>query len=170
MSKVDWPEAEFGPHIEWKEYSFLENEAAKKSVVERRLTVRTCGANGAKPQPADGIGCSDGSGPADIEVGGVMWLQPGMNEDQIRAAFSSALIDRYTLIHFEDAAALWKGFKDERLAKKFKSRLDMYTSIWCCIDKHPGHIWYDFFWDSGAHLDKHGRQIGRGEWEPQTGP
>lgn len=24
---------------------------------------------------------------------------------------------------------------------KFKMRLDLYTSIWCCINAHPGHIW-----------------------------
>jgi arabinosyltransferase len=170
MSKVDWPEEEYGPHIEWKEYSFLENERAQKSIVQRQLVVHTCGEKGAEPQPPDGVACADGSEPAEIEVGGVMWLQPGMNEEQLRMAFSSRSIDRYALIHFQDAAALWKGFKDESLARKFKKRLDMYTSIWCCIDRHPGHIWYDFFWDVGAHKDKHGREIGPGEWEPKTGP
>ncbi|KAL4515871.1 hypothetical protein Ndes2526B_g00587 [Nannochloris sp. 'desiccata'] len=169
MSKVDWPESEYGPHIEWKEYSFLDNERAKKPVLQRRLVVHTCGEDITAPQPPDGIGCNDGTEPAEIEVGGVMWLQPGMNEEQLRMAFSGPDINRYTLIHFEDAAALWKGFKDESLAKKFKKRLDMYTSIWCCVDKPVGHIWYDFFWDVGAHKDKHGREIGP-RWEPQTGP
>jgi hypothetical protein len=170
MEKPDWPVEEFGPHIEWREYSFLENDRAQKTVVQRKLIVHTCGKNGAEPQPPDGIGCNDGSEPADIEVDGVMWLQPGMNEEQLRTAFSNPAVDRYTLIHFEDAAGLWKGFKDESLAGKFKKRLDMYASIWCCVDRPIGHVWYDFFWDVDSHRDKHGREMIGPEWKPQTGP
>jgi len=169
MSKVDWPEDEYGPHIEWREYSFLENERAKEPVVQRRLLVHTCSEDSTAPQPPDGVVCNDGTEPAEIEAGDEMWLQPGMNEEQLRMAFSNAAVDGYTLIHFEDAAALWKGFKDESLANKFKKRLDMYSSIWCCIDRPVGHIWYDFFWDVGPHKDRHGREIGR-RWKPQTGP
>ena len=100
MEKVDWPEAEYGPHIEWREYSFLENERAQKPVVQRKLTVYTCGKNGAAPQPPDGVACADGSEPAEIQVGGSVWLKAQLNEEQIRVAFSSRTIDRYSLIHF----------------------------------------------------------------------
>ncbi len=31
---------------------------------------------------------------------------------------------------------------------KFKQRIKMYTGIWCCVlDKTPGHIYYDIYWD-----------------------
>jgi hypothetical protein len=42
-----------------------------------------------------------------------------------------------------------------------------YTSIWCCIAAHPGHIHYDPWWDI-PHTDKFNRQWDT--WVPKTGP
>ena len=36
---------------------------------------------------------------------------------------------------------LFKGHAAPEDHRKFKMRLDSYTSIWCCINAHPGHIW-----------------------------
>lgn len=36
---------------------------------------------------------------------------------------------------------LFRGYTDEEAGKKFKRRLDIYGSIWCCVNAHPGHIW-----------------------------
>ena len=36
---------------------------------------------------------------------------------------------------------LWGSWADAAAAERFKRRLDLYGSIWCCINAHPGHIW-----------------------------
>ena len=53
-------------------------------------------------------------------------------------------------------------------AHRFERRTKVYASIWCCVDEHPGHVWYDMWWDHNPHTDRHGRKIGK--WEPITGP
>jgi hypothetical protein len=74
------------------------------------------------------------------------------------------------LVHFEDAARLWGGFADADRTTRFQNRLHLYSSIWCCIpDAHPGHIWYDFWWDTTPHTDRHDRVFNDG-WKPLYGP
>ena len=52
---------------------------------------------------------------------------------------------------------------------RFYKRLQHYGAVWCCIDAHPGHVHYDFWWDI-PHKDKFGRTWGKGDWRPLTGP
>ena len=54
-------------------------------------------------------------------------------------------------------------------AFRFQERGKIYTSIWCCVDRHPGHVWYDLFWDIEPHLDRHRRKMPI-PWMPLTGP
>eukprot|EP00887_Chlorella_sp_A99_P001666 scaffold8.g1666.t1 len=66
-------------------------------------------------------------------------------------------------------ARLWGGHSEAEAAKRFKRRLDVYGSIWCCVNAHPGHVWYDFFFDQVPHTDRHNRAVA-GPWFPLTGP
>jgi hypothetical protein len=52
---------------------------------------------------------------------------------------------------------LFGAWADVASEKRFERRLDRYGSIWCCVDAHPGHILYDFFFDQAPHQDRHGR-------------
>lgn len=52
---------------------------------------------------------------------------------------------------------------------RFEERLRIYSSLWCCVNAHPGHVWYDFMWDTVPHTDRHGREQ-TGPWKPITGP
>ena len=52
---------------------------------------------------------------------------------------------------------------------RFQQRVQQYTSLWCCSQAHPGHVWYDIFWDQIPHTDRHNRGI-EGPWQPQFGP
>ena len=167
MSADKFGEVEFGNHIEWRESPLLENPRAKE-LKSSILTVRTCGPDGLSPTPPEGTPCADGSSPATI-TDATAWLLPGRDEMQIRTALAD-VSNTYSVVHFEEAAEAWGGFTDAASGAKFKKRLDMYGSIWCCVDGHPGHIWYDFFWDSGAHSDRHNRKIGPEKWLPRTGP
>lgn len=73
------------------------------------------------------------------------------------------------VLRFKGTERLFGGWADPEAAQRFKQRLDQYAAIWCCVDAHPGHVWYDFSWDAGAHTDRHGRSIGE-QWRPLTGP
>lgn len=37
---------------------------------------------------------------------------------------------------------LFDKFADTAAQQRFKRRLDSYTAIWCCVNAHPGHIWW----------------------------
>lgn len=163
MSK-DWPEAEYGPRIEWREFSFLNNSRAA-ALRESTLTVRVC-ADGKTP-PA-GTVCSDGSSPAAV-VGKEVWVQPKLNEKQMQMALESEEIKKFKVLHFENAAATWGDWVDTAAADKFKRRTNFYSSIFCCVGGHPGHVWYDFSWDKGPHKDRHNRDM-PAEWTPILGP
>lgn len=52
---------------------------------------------------------------------------------------------------------------------RFELRTKTYTSLWCCVDKHPGHVWYDLWWDVHPHRDRFDRLM-PDPWVPITGP
>lgn len=131
MEKKDLDKNRWGEYVPWREYTFLKKEQARP-VAENKLTIKTC-----KP---DETGCSDGSSGAPV-IGNIAKLKPKLTGEQIQKALAP-LQNKYKLFHFEDATALWGGFQDEETGRKFKERLDLYSSIWCCIpDAHPGHVW-----------------------------
>lgn len=77
MAKEDWPEAEFGPHIFFREHSFLENPSAPASLAAGKVVVAPCATPGES-------GCGDGTGPAQV-VSATVKLQPGMDSVKIKA-------------------------------------------------------------------------------------
>ena len=70
-------ESIFGPMIEYREHSFLENKRLTAAVKDSRVRVQLCKA--AAP------GCSDGSAPA-VEAKGVVQIMPGLNDAQLKVA------------------------------------------------------------------------------------
>lgn len=62
----------------------------------------------------------------------------------------------------------YTGLRQTR-ARRFETRTKIYASIWCCVNKHPGHVWYDLWWDKVPRVDRHNRNI-TGPWVPITGP
>jgi hypothetical protein len=54
------PEEEFGPHIEFREHSFLANHRLPVAVNQSKVVVEMC--------PPGTAGCSDGTAPAAVEV------------------------------------------------------------------------------------------------------
>lgn len=79
MARADKPEDHFGPHMDWREHSFLRNARMPPDVKRSRVRVVVC-------RPEDDPGpCADGSGPAD-EVRGRVHLRPGLNDAQMQTA------------------------------------------------------------------------------------
>lgn len=71
------------------------------------------------------------------------------------------------LLKFNTMQSAFGNFTREADYMKFAKRMNQMGSVWCCIDAHPGHIHYDFWWDT-PHIDKFGRQWNT--WEPKAGP
>lgn len=79
MARTDKPEDQFGPHMDWREHSFLRNARMPADVKRSRVRVSVC-------QPADDpLPCSDGGGRAD-EVRGRVHLRPGLTDEQLTTA------------------------------------------------------------------------------------
>lgn len=73
------PVAEFGPMIEYREYSFMDNKRLTPAVKDSRVKVELC-----LPTDTDAT-CSDGTAPA-VEVSGVVRIRQGLTDAQLQIA------------------------------------------------------------------------------------
>lgn len=76
-------------------------------------------------------------------------------------------VSHAALLKFSTMHNAFGNFTNEVDFTRFFKRMNHLGSVWCCIDAHPGHIHYDFWWDV-PHTDKFGRKWER--WEPMPGP
>eukprot|EP00271_Cylindrocystis_brebissonii_P007994 TRINITY_DN219_c0_g1_i1.p1 TRINITY_DN219_c0_g1~~TRINITY_DN219_c0_g1_i1.p1 ORF type:complete len:733 (-),score=136.76 TRINITY_DN219_c0_g1_i1:483-2681(-) len=135
MLDESFPEDQFGPMIPFREYSFLENPRLPESVHNSKIVIKPC-ERGADSCPVSPVGPdTDGSlllprGATQAEV--EQWLLP-QKETKI-LEFTSIL----------EAFGEWT---DKTREARFVARIKQYLGIWCCVNAHPGHIWYDFFAD-----------------------
>jgi len=145
-------EDEFGPQVEWREYSFLQNPRTPARVNQSRLAVTVCEQGGA--------GCSDGSGPGTITEGQLR-LAPGLDSTKLAAALKGT--DSYRILDISGITRMWPAFRedggwftDPEQHRRFVQRLRHMTSVVCCLQTNPGWIWYDLMWDV-PHKDRFGR-------------
>ena len=75
------PTEKFGPHIPYREYSFLSNPETPSDIRDSQIVVNICSEKEAH--------CSDGSEPA-IEHEGALWIMPGMDDVQLKVALGEA--------------------------------------------------------------------------------
>ncbi|KAH9540425.1 hypothetical protein CY35_14G004100 [Sphagnum magellanicum] len=131
---ADLDELEFGPGIGFREYSFLENPRVPHEVKTSILKVELCNEN---------KDCS--SEKASISLG-VLKLPKNKTEDQLVKAFDG--YEHFKIFQFSTTEEAFGGFSDIVQEAKFKQRIKTYPGIWCCVmDKTPGHIYYDIYWD-----------------------
>ncbi|GAB4813810.1 hypothetical protein N2152v2_000856 [Parachlorella kessleri] len=147
-------------HLAYREYSFLENPRAAK-LLSQVATIRVC-------ETAQQAGCGDDKEPPRMRAG-IFKLKPGLGAGQLLTALEGVAA-KYKVLKFEGGIErAFGGFDDPGQADKFEERLKRYLSLWCCVRAHPGHVWYDFFWDKDPHTDRHNRLLS-GPWKPITGP
>lgn len=127
------PPAEFGPHIDFRESSFLHNPALSAQVNGSRLTVRLCAAGGARA-----AGCADGSAAAKVQAN-VVKVKAGLDSEKWAKALSG--LEGHKILWFEAMDGAFGGFKDNGAQHKFDRRMAMYASLWCCGHSSPGHVW-----------------------------
>ncbi|KAK9813171.1 hypothetical protein WJX72_010080 [[Myrmecia] bisecta] len=154
------PAAEFGPDISYREFSFMNNTRLPATIAKSKLQVNICAAADAS--------CSDGSSAAAEVTPGVVHLRPLLQDEQLLTALKQAAAG-VKVVHFNTMYNAFVGFANGADGVKFEKRTKQYTSIWCCVNAHPGHVWYDMWWDVQPHTDRHNRII-RGPWQPITGP
>ncbi|XP_075484425.1 arabinosyltransferase XEG113-like [Primulina tabacum] len=131
----DLPEEEFGANIDIREYSFLENPSLPNQVRESWLDVHLCQQRS-----------NDCEIPNKTSQTGILRFPKQSTEETFKTVFSS--FKDVKVIQFSSMQDAFFGFTDKTREEKFRKRVKRYSGIWCCVqDHHPGHIYYDVYWD-----------------------
>ena len=152
------PVAEYGPPLRFREASLLANPRVPARVRDGVVRVVACD---------PGQDCPDGPGRAPQRARGVVRLRASLNDAELRAALAEYA--QTPVIAFANASSSFGGFADPADGARFLQRVHGVASSWCCVDAHPGHVWYDVWNDVVPHVDRHGRTFS-GPWFPLTGP
>ncbi|KAK7262809.1 hypothetical protein RJT34_30390 [Clitoria ternatea] len=129
------PEEEFGPQIDIREYSILDNPSLPSEVKTSWLDVQLC-----KEGTQD---CDASNG---TTVGEVLKFPKHSNEETFMKVFSS--FKDVKVIKFSSVQDAFTGFTTKEREDKFRNRVKRYVGIWCCVPDHTiGHIYYDIYWD-----------------------
>ncbi|KAK7367134.1 hypothetical protein VNO80_09143 [Phaseolus coccineus] len=129
------PEEEFGPGIDIREYSLLDNPSLPSEVKKSWLDVHLC-----KEGTQDCVASNN------TTIGGVLKFPRHSNEETYKKIFSS--FKDIKVIQFSSMQDAFTGFRDKEREDKFRKRVKRYVGIWCCVLDHtPGHIYYDMYWD-----------------------
>ncbi|RDY11581.1 Arabinosyltransferase, partial [Mucuna pruriens] len=121
------PEEEFGPQIDIREYSILDNPSMLSEVKKSWLDVQLC---------KEGTQDCDASN--DTTVRGVLKFPKHSTEETFMKVFST----------FKDVKVIKFSSVQDAFTDKFRRRVKRYVGIWCCVPDHtPGHIYYDMYWD-----------------------
>ncbi|OVA18359.1 Reticulon [Macleaya cordata] len=129
------PEEEFGPGIDIREYSFLDNPLLPKEVKESWLDVQLC------QEGSQGCQLSN-----ETSEQGVLKFPKHSSEETLKTVFSS--FKNVKVIQFSSMQDAFGGFTDKVREAKFRNRVKRYVGVWCCVDNHvPGHIYFDMYWD-----------------------
>ncbi|XP_056173867.1 arabinosyltransferase XEG113 isoform X2 [Syzygium oleosum] len=131
----EMPEDEFGPGINIREYSLLDNTLMPKEVKESWLDVKFCQGGTKDCEVTNSTGSPR-----------VIRLPKRSNEETLKMVFSS--FKDIKVIQFSSMQDAFEGFTDQKMEEQFRNRVKRYVGIWCCTADHvPGHIYYDMYWD-----------------------
>ncbi|KAG8097557.1 hypothetical protein GUJ93_ZPchr0013g35291 [Zizania palustris] len=131
----DLSKEEFGPHIDFREYSFLENPSLPKQVKESFLEVELCSEHS--------TGCSTANR---TKKGRPVLLPRNSTEQTLLDIFTS--YKNIKILHFSSMVDAFGGFSDAAVDTKFRNRVKRYVGLWCCVQfREIGHIYYDMYWD-----------------------
>ncbi|GLJ12056.1 hypothetical protein SUGI_0183030 [Cryptomeria japonica] len=133
---TSFPENDFGPNIDFREYSFLENPRVPKQVKESKLKVEMCDEEGID-------GCIMSTTKEQTEV---LKLPRNKSEKQVKAALLP--YKDVKVLEFSSMNNALGAFSNKAKEMKFRNRVKRYVGIWCCLERlQRGHIWYDMYWD-----------------------
>lgn len=131
----DKPVEEFGPKIDFREYSFLQNPRLPKQVKESFLEVQLCDQQSSKCHATN-----------QTNRQGFIRLPKHSTQEKIIELFS--LYKDFKVIEFSSMMDVFQGLTNTAVETRFRNRVKDYVGIWCCVmNKNPGHIFYDMYWD-----------------------
>ncbi|KAF3454207.1 hypothetical protein FNV43_RR04654 [Rhamnella rubrinervis] len=133
---------EYGPHINIREYSFLDNPSIPKEVKSSWLEVQLC------QEGTQDCDASNNTSPP-----GILKFPKRSNEETFKKVFSS-----YKDVKVIQFSSMQDAFLElsmnclklnfQTREDRFRNRVKRYVGIWCCVLNHsPGHIYYDMYWD-----------------------
>ncbi|XP_059639980.1 arabinosyltransferase XEG113 [Cornus florida] len=129
------PIEEFGPGINFREYSFFDNPSVPREVKDSWLDVQLC--------QEGSLDCHVSNNTNSLRV---LKFPKQSKEETFKTVFSS--FKDVKVIQFLSMHDAFSGFTDKTRDKRFRKRVSRYVGIWCCVDGHtPGHIYYDMYWD-----------------------
>ncbi|XP_004509491.1 arabinosyltransferase XEG113-like [Cicer arietinum] len=129
------PEEYFGPEIDIREYSILDNPSLPPEVKKSWLDVQLC---------KEGTQDCDGSYNSTVE--GVLKFPKNSSEEMFTKVFSS--FKDVKVIQLSSVQDAFTGFTNKEREDRFRNRVKQYVGIWCCMpDTTIGHIYYDMYWD-----------------------
>ncbi|XP_042405849.1 arabinosyltransferase XEG113-like isoform X1 [Zingiber officinale] len=131
----DLSEAEFGPQIDFREYSFLQNPLVPKHVKESVLDVQLCDPHSS--------GCDI---PNRSTNHGFIRFPRNSTEQMYIQTFSQ--YKDVKVLRFSSMEDTFQGFSSTEREAKFRNRVKRYVGLWCCVEnRSPGHIYYDMYWN-----------------------
>lgn len=145
------PAEVFGPHIDWKEHSFLRNPRLPAAVNSSRLVVQPCGGD-----------CPGGAKATDVQNGKIS-VSNTVDIARLKEVLNSPAAQAFKVLELPHSAlealhGVWRTFPREEQVK-FDQRLKHATSVNCCLQEQPGWVWYDFFADMFPHTDRFNRKF-----------
>lgn len=129
----DFPESQFGPNIQFREYSFLENPRLPGEVSNSKVSVRQC-KRGREGCPTPGGSLNE-----------IISLPSLLSEKELIEFLEP--LKNIKVLEFSTMVNTFGGWDDKDREGKFNARIQRYLGIWCCVNAQPGHIYYDFFTD-----------------------
>lgn len=154
MMLKDLPEAEFGPRIDFREYSFLQNPLVPKEVKESLLEVQLCDDRSVKCQITN-----------ETTRRGVLRFPKHSTQQMFIQVFS--LYKDVKVIQFSSMEDAFQGFTDEAREEKFRKRVKRYVGLWCCVEhRDRGHIYYDIYWDQKPGWKPEPPRTREDDWPP----
>eukprot|EP00798_Chlamydomonas_sp_ICE-L_P001848 gene1848-33268_t len=143
----------FGPHIEWREYSFLENERMKPEVRNSRVELAVCDTNTAN---CDSTKIIDGKLNVPLAT-----TAPELTKLLKQLVPPSTKILHLPFGSLNVFKLLWKSMAREEM-ERFEVRSVHLTGTLCCLSTNPGWVWYDML--AGVeHKDRFRREYPGGE-------
>lgn len=117
------PEEEFGPSINIREYSFLDNPAVPRQVKESWLDVQLC--------QAGSLNCNVSNS---TSRPGVLKLPKLSSEETLKTVFSS--FNDVKVIQFSTMQDAFLGFTDKKKEEKFRNREEVCRYMVLCGKSH----------------------------------
>lgn len=149
-----------GKMLPFREYTFLQNPRMGKATLASRVEVEVCDAGEAD------AACATAASPPKARAKSFKLAQGLKDADLAKIFEPFQKVKIISLNSIGTDGGVFGGWSDPMVQSRFYKRATSMTGIWCCVNAHPGHIWYDMLWDMVPRPipDRHNRKRD-GPWD-----